>query len=260
MLFIFDLDGVVYRGRKVIPRASKTIGCLRARGHRIYFLTNNSSLSREGFKQRLSHFRIDCRKEEVMSSGYATTLFLKRRRFKGNVFVIGGDGLVREIKRAGFRVVNRKGHNIQCVVVGMDRKFTYNDICVAQQAILKGALFVATNADPTYPVEGGVLPGAGTLVSAIKTASLSSPVIIGKPNTFMLKEILRDAEVSFRDAVLVGDRLETDISLGKKCGVKTVLVLTGISNFSDLKKAGKNQKPDYVIKNISGLLKLKNIL
>ena len=257
MLVIFDLDGVIYRGKKVIPQAPKTIERLRKRGHRIYFLTNNSSLSREGFKKRLFHFGIDCRKEEIMTSGYAALLFLKKRKIKGDIFVIGGKGLASTIERAGFRIAKRARHNISCVVVGMDRRFRYHHLYIAQQAILNGALFIATNKDPTYPVEGGVLPGAGVMVSAIKAATSAAPLLIGKPNTRILKEILKDAHVLPGEAILVGDRLETDILLGKRCGVKTALALTGIAKYSDLKTAGKDKKPDYVMKDVSGLLKLK---
>jgi len=260
MLIILDLDGVVYRGKKVIPQAPKTIARLKQRGHRVYFLTNNSALTRRGFQQRLSHFGIDCRKEEIMSTAYATTCFLKRRGCKGTAFVIGGPGLAREMERAGFRLARNNKRKIDFVIVGMDRHFRYHDLYTAQQAIMKGALFVASNADSTYPVEGGVLPGAGTMVSAIRTASSTKPVIVGKPNTFMLKEILREASVSAKKAIMVGDRFETDILLGKRCGLKTVLVLTGITKLSDLKKIRKDKKPDYIIRDISGLLKLKDIL
>lgn len=257
MLIIFDLDGVVYCGKRVIHQAPETIKCFRERGHRIYFLTNNSALTREGFQRRLSHFGIRCVKEEIMSSAFATARFLKRKGYKGNVFVIGGPGLRKEMEKAGFKVVKNNCKKIDFVVVGMDRHFRYHDLYTAQQAILKGALFIATNADPTYPVEGGVLPGAGTMVSAIRTASLTVPIVVGKPNTFILKEILREAATSPAEAILVGDRLETDISLGKRCGLRTVLVLTGITRSSDLKRIKKSEKPDYVIKDISGLLKLK---
>jgi phosphoglycolate/pyridoxal phosphate phosphatase family enzyme len=257
MLIIIDLDGVVYRGKKVILQAPNTISRLRERGHGIYFLTNNSALTREGFKQRLSHHGIKCSKEEIMSSGYATTLFLKEKRIRKDIFVIGGEGLVREIKKAGFNVVRRNTHKIGCVVVGMDRHFKYHDLCIAQEAILKGAAFVATNADPTYPVEKGILPGAGTLVSAIKTASSTPPIIIGKPNPYILKEILKITGIPPAGAILIGDRMSTDIVIGKKCGAKTVLVLTGVTKLSEVKKVRKNEKPDYIIKNISGLLKMK---
>ena len=260
MLVILDLDGVVYRGKKVIREAPNTIARLKQKGHKIYFLTNNSALTRKGFQQRLSHFGIDCRKEEIMSAAYATTRFFKRRGYKGSVFIIGDPGLVREIENAGFRVAKNNKRKIDFVVVGMDRHFKYRDLCTAQQAILKGAIFVATNVDATYPVEGGVLPGAGTMASAIKTATSTRPIVVGKPNTFMLKEILREASVPAKEAIIVGDRLETDILLGKRCGLKTCLVLTGITQLSDLKKIRKDKKPDYVFKDIGGLLRLKSIL
>ena len=161
------------------------------------------------------------------------------------------------MENAGFRLVGNNSRKIDFVVVGMDRHFKYRDLCTAQQAILKGAAFVATNVDATYPVEGGVLPGAGTMASAIRTATSTRPIIVGKPNTFMLNEILREASVPAKKAIIVGDRVETDIFLGKKCKVKTVLVLTGITQLSDLNKIKKDKKPDYVVKDISGLLKLK---
>jgi HAD superfamily hydrolase (TIGR01457 family) len=258
MLIIIDLDGVVYRGKKVLPGAPEAIALLRERGHRIHFLTNNSGLTRQGFSRRLWSMGIKCRQEEIMSSGYATVLYLKKRGLRGNVFVVGGEGLAREIANAGFRVVkNNFSQKIDYVAVGMDRHFVYRDLYIAQQAILKGALFLATNADPTYPVENGVLPGAGAMVSAIKTATNTEPIIIGKPNPLILKEILREAGVSKKEAIIVGDRLDSDILLGRKAGIKTILVLTGITSPMEAEKLKKETRPDYVIKNIGGLLKLK---
>ena len=258
MFIIIDLDGVVYRGKKDIPGAPETIARLRARGHRIHFLTNNSSLTRQGFSRRLLSMGIKCRKEEIMSSGYATVSFLKKRGLRGNVFVIGGQGLAREIVKAGFRVVDNNSYQkIDYVAVGMDRHFVYRDLYIAQQAILKGALFLATNADPTYPVENGVCPGAGAMVSAIKTATNTPPIIIGKPNPFILKEILQGAGVPKQEAIIVGDRLDSDILLGHRAGIKTVLVLTGITSHEEAARLKKETRPDYVVKNIKGLLKLK---
>ncbi|MHB8158752.1 MAG: HAD-IIA family hydrolase [Desulfocucumaceae bacterium] len=258
MLIIIDLDGVVYRGKKVIPGAPETIARLRERGHKIRFLTNNSSLTRQGFSRRLWSMGIKCRQEDIMSSGYATVLFLKKRGLRGNVFVIGGEGLAREMEKAGFRVVNKNTYQkIDYVAVGMDRHFVYRDLYIAQQAILKGALFLATNADAMYPVENGVMPGAGAMVSAIKTAAQTPPIIIGKPNPFILKEILREAGISRKESIIVGDRLDSDISLGHRAGIKTILVLTGITSPVEAEKFKKETRPDYVIKNIKGLLKLK---
>lgn len=258
MLVVIDLDGVVYRGKEVVPYAPQTITYLRRQGHRIYFLTNNSALTREGFKRRLLRHGVDCRKEEIMSSGYATVLFLKKKKgVKGNIFVIGGKGLSREMEAAGFRVVKRYIHKIDYVVVGMDRDFRYRDLYTAQQAILKGALFVATNADPTYPVEDGVLPGAGAMVSAIRISTATSPIIIGKPNPFILKEILRETNIPPSNTILIGDRLDSDILLGKRCRVKTVLVLTGITKERELRNVRKDRMPDYVIKDLRYLPKLK---
>lgn len=259
MLVVIDLDGVVYLGKELIRGAAETIAEIRRRGHRICFLTNNSALTRDGFRQRLSRFGIGCRRDEIMSSGYATANFLKKRGEKGNIFVIGGEGLAREMEGAGFDVVTRNRRKIDYVVVGMDRRFNYRDLCTAQQAILEGALFVATNADPVYPAEKGVLPGAGVMVSAIETATGAAPILIGKPNPFILKEILRETKTSPGKTILVGDRLDSDVFLGKRCGVKTVLVLTGITKPANLKRIKSGERPDYVIKSIEGLLKIKKI-
>lgn len=260
MLIIIDLDGVVYRGKKVIPGAAGIIAKLRERGHRLHFLTNNSSLTREGFSRRLNFMGIKCRKEEIMSSGYATVCFLKRRGLKGKVFVVGGDGLSREMKKAGFKVVSKNSfQKIDYVAVGMDRHFTYRDLYISQQAILKGALFLATNADPAYPVENGVQPGAGAMVSAISTATQTKPILIGKPNLFILKEILRENRTSGKEAIIVGDRLDSDILLGRRAGIRTVLVLTGITSPSDLAGLTRKKRPDYIIKNVSELLTLKKL-
>lgn len=255
-LFIFDLDGVIYRGKKLLPYSKKTVNFLQ-KSYKIFFFTNNSTRTREQYCERLKNFGINCSINSIMTSGYATALYFQEKKIKNaNVFVVGGEGVIWELKNIGLNVITDNSYSSKIkydyIVVGLDPEFNYKKLALAQQVILKGAKFIATNRDNTYPAENTVLPGAGSIVSAIEAASGVKPFVIGKPKIYSLRKILELANAKKHETIIIGDRLETDILIGKKFGIKTVLLLTGVTKEEDLKKA--KEKPDYVIKNLSYLV------
>jgi len=252
---IFDLDGVIYRGERLLPHAAEAVAWVRERGLGVRFLTNNSTVTRNQYSRRLEAFGIPTPPEHVMTSAYATALYLKSRGEAGaKVLVVGEGGLREEIAATGFTVVRPpRAEGARYVAVGMDRAFCYDMLRAAMHAILGGAEFIASNADPTFPVENGLLPGGGTIVAAIETAVGFPPALIGKPSPRMLDLLLKDLGCAPGETLMVGDRLDTDVKVGRAVGVRTVLVLTGISSAEEARAAPEEMRPEWVLETLAEL-------
>lgn len=252
--FVFDLDGVVYRGEQALPGAVDTIETLRRLGHQVYFLTNNSTQTRTTYANKLRGMGIPVDEEHIMTSSYATALYLIEQGAEGkSAFVVGEEGIRKELEAVGLRVVTEAPADY--LVVGMDKSFNYDTLLRAQHAILGGAEFIATNRDTTYPLEAGlIVPGGGALVAAIEVASGVQPLVIGKPEPHTMNAILELAGCSPEEAVIVGDRLDTDVLLGKRVGSPTVLVLTGVTTERDLEQAPLELRPDVVVRALPEIL------
>jgi 4-nitrophenyl phosphatase len=228
-LYIFDLDGTVYRGGVPIPGAVETLAELRKDGALIRFLTNNSSQTQDAQAGKLEKMGIAAVPDEIMTSGVGTAHYLEDQGLD-TAYVIGEPGLVEVLASRGIRRCVQ-GETAKTVVVGICRTLTYEMVDQALQQILKGARFVATNTDATYPMEGGrVVPGAGAMVAAVQTCAGVDPVVIGKPNPFLVEMTLNSAGVNAKEALVIGDRYETDIVSGKAAGCDTLLVLTGVTS------------------------------
>jgi len=226
-LAIFDLDGTLFRGEEPIPGAAEAVARTRSRGSEVRFLTNNSSQTRDTYVAKLKRLGFEAHISEVYSSAIGTASYLRDEGL-ATAFVVGEPGLVHTLEEAGIRAVLDRP---DAVVVGICRSFTYDLMNSAMQWIRFGSRFVATNPDPTYPMEGGrFIPGAGSIVAAVQTCSEVEPFVVGKPNPFLIDLILREAKVSPEKALVVGDRMDTDIEAGRRAGCPTMLVLTGATS------------------------------
>lgn len=255
-LYIFDLDGVIYRGNTAQPFASETIRRIKDSGSRVYFLTNNASQTRDTFVKKLTGMGIPASIDEIMTSSYATGRWFQENGHAGkSVLIVGEQGCFQELEQAGMQVLDaaEEHPDADFVVVGIDRGFNYRKLNNAQQAILRGAHFIATNRDPTYPLEGGVSPGGGSIVAAVATAAGCEPMTVGKPETFAVHEILRLTGVSIDDAALVGDRLDTDILVGNRAGIHTILVLGGVCTRAEADDAADIMRPQVIIEHLGEL-------
>jgi 4-nitrophenyl phosphatase len=264
-IVVFDMDGVIYRGKETLPGGAECITLLRDAGVRIGFLTNNSARTGEQYAEILAGHGIQADPKDIMTSGEATVMYLAEKGIAGQrAYVVGESGLAATLTQAGFEVdITDEGAPCGLVVVGWDRYFTFAKIARAQiETMVNGATLIATNADPTFPAAGGrILPGAGTMVAAIETASERKADVIGKPETkslvFLLKELgydpARDPDLNPREIWVVGDRLETDIICGNRFGAHTVLVTTGIANRESGEKATGKLHPEYVIDSLMEL-------
>jgi len=234
--YVFDLDGTLYRGAQPIEGAVETVKELKQRGAQVCYLTNNSSQTRAFFAEKLSNMGFPVSLEEISSSGLGTAALL-RDWSVASAYVVGEPGLVQTLQEAGVEVKNADADgvvqplelDVEAVVVGIHRTFNYSIMNGAMQCLLKGARFVATNRDSTFPLEGGRLtPGAGSIVAGIATCAGQEPFVVGKPNPFLIELALARMGLDRSQLLVVGDRDDTDLESGRRAGCDTHLVLTGV--------------------------------
>lgn len=256
---VFDLDGVVWRGSSPVAGAVEAIAQLRAAGKRCLYCTNNSSQTPAAFVEKLAGMGIEAAEEDIITSSTATALYLSAQ-YTGPflAYVIGGEGIQTAIQKIGARIVYDRDidddTNVDCVVAGIDRSFTYDKLNTAQRLIRRGALFVATNRDATYPVEHGVIPGAGSIVASIEAASGTTPVTIGKPRPVMVQLIEQKYKLMPEEIAFIGDRLDTDIVCARRAGVAAILVLTGVTTLQQARRAKGELRPDAVFPDLPSLV------
>ena len=234
---LFDMDGVIYRGHTAIPGAATLIANLQAHRLPFLFLTNNATLTAAQFQAKLAILGIYVDQVAVFTSSMATAAWLSRQAPPGApVLVVGEAGLRQPVLAAGLAVVT-DWRQAAWVAVGLDREATWSSLKDAALAIRGGARFVATNSDATLPSEEGELPGAGALVAFLRAATGVEPVVVGKPQVAMFEQALARLGVRPAQAVMVGDRVETDIVGGQAAGLRTIGVLSGVSSAGDFAQA-----------------------
>ena len=256
MVLIFDLDGVVYLGDTPIPGAIQALNQLAEEGHQLFFLTNNSTRSRQNYADKISKMGHAVRPEQVMTSAYATGLYLEAQGAAGkSVYVVGEGGLREEMRLAGLRVIeDGDASAADYVVAGLDRHLTYDKLLRAHIEITRnGATFVATNRDATFPQETGEIPGGGAIVAPIECSSGVQGVTIGKPEPHTWLRILELAGAWPDQALMVGDRSETDILGAKKIGLHTALVLTGVTTPEMVGSLSDEAAPEFVLPDLTAL-------
>jgi HAD superfamily hydrolase (TIGR01457 family) len=242
---IFDLDGTLYLGKTPLKGAAEKLAGLRERGIKVLFLTNAATRSRANVALKLSNMGFGAVKNEVYCGAYALARYIAQNHRGKKVYFVGEAGIEDEFREAGIA----SSETADIVAVGLDRQFNYDKLCKAHVNISRGALFLASNNDHTYPTESGHLPGAGAIVAAIEFASGKRPYIVGKPNPFLLELMMKEHKLSKDEMLIVGDRLDTDIMFAKNCGIKSALVLSGSTKKEDI----KNIKPDFVFDDVTRL-------
>ena len=251
--FIFDLDGTVYRGDSLIPGADRVIRLLREKGKKVVFLSNKPLQTREDYASKLTRLGIPTQPDEVINSTFVMTNYLKKIAPEGRLFVVGEAPFIEELEKAGFKITDEP-REIDYVVVAFDRTFDYKKLNIAFQAIKKfGAHFVATNPDRTCPVEGGEIPDCAGMIAAIEAVTEKKvEVIVGKPSPIMIQAVLDVLGLRPEDCILIGDRLETDIKMGRDSGIATGIVLTGVTDEKTLEESKHTSvQPDFVFQSIA---------
>jgi glycerol-1-phosphatase len=255
--FLLDLDGVLYRGDDPVPGARETLDALRAAGKSVVFVTNNSWRTPAQVAAKLGGIGIRAEEDEVVTSGQATAAMLRRDaagsgRDSGlTAYVLGGEGVRTALADAGIEPVDGEPDGVDLVVVGWDRRLTYDRLRTATVLVGRGARLVATNADASYPGPGGELwPGAGAILAAVEAGSRRRAEVAGKPRRPLLDLAVERA--GSRNAVVVGDRLETDVVGAANAELPSAFVLTGASSQADL--LASEALPAMVLDDLTGLL------
>ncbi len=251
--FIFDLDGTIYLGDFLIPGADRVIRLLRDKGKKVVFLSNKPLQTCEDYASKLTRLGIPAQPDEVINSTFVMTHYLKKKAPQARLFVVGEIPFIEELKRAGF-TITEEPKEIDYVVVAFDRTFDYRKLNIAFQAIKRfGAHFVATNPDRTCPVEGGEIPDCAGMIAAIEAVTEKKvEAIAGKPSPIMIQAVLDVLGLRPEDCILIGDRLETDIKMGKEAGIATGIVLTGVTDEEMLKTIKHTpDQPDFVFQSIA---------
>jgi 4-nitrophenyl phosphatase len=256
--FIFDMDGVLYRGKMALPGVEDLFNTLTLREIPFLLATNNSMATPATYVQRMASMGVTVEEADIQTSATATRDFLVDNEETPDdavILTVGMPALGEQLSmRTSFRILgdDEPASEANVVVAGLDLTFTYDKMKRACEAIEHGARFVATNADDRLPTETGYQPGAGAVVAGIERATHVSPIVVGKPEPLMMIKGVDRLGCKPGEAVMVGDRLDTDIAAAYRAGLMTALVLTGVAARGDLAHA--EVLPDYVFADLPALL------
>ena len=225
--FISDMDGVIYHGNLLLPGVHEFVNWLQENEKDFLFLTNSSERSPRELALKLQRLGLDIDPSHFYTSALATAMFLKQQCPGGSAYVIGEPGLVNALYEAGFSM---NDYNPDYVVFGETHSLNYEKIQLAVKLVLKGAKLIGTNSDLTGPIEGGIAPACRALISPIEMATGKSAYFVGKPNPLMMRHALKSIGCDRDDAVIIGDRMDTDIVAGIESELDTVLVLSGVTS------------------------------
>ncbi len=246
-LFVFDMDGTIYLGSDVFDFAIELINNLRKNGKHILFFTNNASHSTDYYITKLTKLGFEPKSNEILTSGDVTIQYLKRYRTGKKIYLIGTDELQNQFIANGIELSDKA----DIVVTSFDTTLTYDKLNIACNLIRNGAEYLSTHPDFNCPTENGFIPDSGA-ISAFVTASTGiKPVYFGKPEVMTINMICEYTSFRKDEICIFGDRLYTDIALGKLHGVTSVLVLTGETKINDIEKASENEKPDFVFNSLA---------
>ncbi|CAI5757061.1 unnamed protein product [Candida verbasci] len=283
--FLFDCDGVIWLGDHLLPSVSETLTYIKEQNKNIIFVTNNSTKSRDDYLSKFGKFGIkNIAKSEVFGSSYASAIYiekiLKLPKDK-NIWVLGEEGIEKELKELGYTTIggtdpkymengvkfdandpllSQIDENVGCVLCGLCFQINYLKLSMTMQYLNKGLPFIATNIDSTFPANGKLLIGAGSIIETVAYATSRQPdAICGKPNQSMMNSIKAD-NPNLKDkpkrGLMIGDRLNTDMKFGKDGGLDTLLVLTGIETEENVKNLNNDEQPTYYANKLGDLYDL----
>ncbi len=254
--YVFDLDGTLYLGERLLPDAAETVAAIRATGARVAFLTNKPLERPATYAAKLSALGIEAGPTEVVSSTDALLRYLARHATGARILPITEPLLADMLREAGFTTLNPATDDpttAEVVVVAWDRTFDYAKLVAAFRAVRAGARIVATNPDPFCPMPDGDLPDCAAMLAAIEASTgASAEAVVGKPSAHMATALLERMDMAPEETVLVGDRLLTDVRMGQAAGMATALVLTGATTLADL--AESPIRPDFVLAGVGQIL------
>lgn len=254
LALLLDMDGVLYRGRHVLPGVPEALAAFEAAGHELCFATNNGWSSVEEIRERLAQMGLNVRGDQMATAAWAAAELLHDRwPDVRRPFVLGSAEVKRQLRERGLAPVTEEEHDqADALVVGLDLELDYRKLARAQAVGLRGVPFVATDLDGAYPWEESWLPGSGSIVAAIEKATGRVALSAGKPEPFMYQALLR-ALPDDRQPVVIGDNLATDIRAARAAHFTSILVLSGISTVEDAAQAVPEERPDYVVADLAAV-------
>jgi NagD protein len=229
--YVIDMDGVIYLGNELIPGAKQFIDRLVKGNHRFLFLTNSSNLTPPDLQRKLGKMGIEVSEYHFFTSAMATADFLNNQLPNGRAFIIGGEGLREALLAVGYTITEDKP---DYVIVGTTRTYDYDRMEKAVALVRGGARLIGTNPDVTGPSDHGIIPACGALVAPIQLVTGAHPYFVGKPNPLMMRTALRRLRAHSGDTFMVGDRMDTDVIAGTEAGMRTILVLSGVTRRDDI--------------------------
>ncbi|XP_055347951.1 glycerol-3-phosphate phosphatase-like [Paramacrobiotus metropolitanus] len=267
--FLFDCDGVLWHGNTLIPGAAEALSLLKAKGKQVFYVTNNSTSTREQYAEKCRKLGLPAEKKEIVCTAHSAALYLQdllRPTFtcRPKVYLVGCVSIADELNAVGIDSVglgpDPVGENftqdkwrsveleddIDAVVVGFDPHISFIKILKAASYLKKPLVhFVATNTDQSFPTTSSriVVPGTGCVVAPIAMAADRIPTVMGKPETLMFEYLQKEFELDSAKCVFIGDRLNTDILLAHKCGMKSVMALSGVSTLEEVEKYQNSSDP-----------------
>ena len=249
--FICDMDGVIYNGNRILPGVAEFIQWLHDENKEYLFLTNNSGYTPRELQQKLARMGLDVQEEHFYTSALATAAFLKEQSPGCSVFAIGEAGLLNALYDAG---ITMNDVNPDYVVVGEGRTYSLDTLTKATNLVLQGAKLIGANSDVSGPIENGIAPACRALIAPIEMATGTQAYFCGKPNPLMMRTGLRILGCHSGDAVMVGDRMDTDVISGMESGMSTVLVLSGVSTAETVKTYA--YRPTIVLDGVGDIVKM----
>jgi NagD protein len=248
--YIIDMDGVIYHGNKLLPGVTEFLAWLEESGKKYLFLTNSSERTPKELQEKLTRLGINVGEDHFYTSALATASFLANQKPNGSAYIIGDAGLIHAMYSVGYTVNNV---NPDYVVVGDTHSYNFEKIELAVNLVLKGAKLIGTNPDVSGPVESGITPSTKALIAPIEIASGKKAYYVGKPNPLMMRIALKRLGVKREDAIVIGDRMDTDVRCGLESEIDTLLVLSGITD-----REGIDQfpyRPHYILNGIIDLVR-----
>jgi NagD protein len=247
--FIIDMDGVIYHGNLLLPGVTEFLAWLENSGKKYLFLTNSPERTPKELHEKLGRLGINVGEDHFYTSALATASFLANQKPNGSAYIIGDAGLIHAMYSAGYTVNNV---NPDYVVVGDTHSYNFEKIELAVNLVIRGAKLIGTNPDVSGPVENGITPSTKALIAPIEIATGKKAYYVGKPNPLMMRIALKRLGVKREDAIVIGDRMDTDVICGLESEIDTLLVLSGISDRKTIDQFP--YRPQYILNGVKDLV------